>query len=71
MLAIKNYTRGRRRVKTRLKQIRRKQKESEEFKTMIQLYKTKYLAFRCELLEQIHCKLVLKIHTSFRVDEGF
>ena len=62
MLATNSYTRGRRRVKTRVKQIRRReQKKSDkatEFKTIIQQYKTEYLGLRAKLLEELDCKLV-------------
>ena len=64
MLATTSYTRGRRRVKTKVKQIRREQKESSretKFKTIVQQYKTEYLAFRRELLEELDCKLGSKI----------
>ena len=64
MLATNSYTRGRRRVKTRVKQIRRRElKESDtktEFKTIIQQYKTEYLGFRAKLLEELDCKLLPK-----------
>ena len=60
MLATTSYTRGRRRVKTKIKQIRNEQKESSretEFKSIAQQYKTEYLAFRRELLAELDCKL--------------
>ena len=59
MLAVTDYTSGRKRVKTKFKRTQRRRKRpcrELEFKNAIQQYKAKYLAFRCDLLEELKCK---------------
>ena len=59
MLATANYGNGRKRVKTKFKRTLTKRKRSDldfGIKKSIRQYKTKYFAFRDDLVQELTCK---------------